>query len=68
MAERRLHFAPDADGFDICKQLRAKTDAPVVILTARDSELDKVKGLEAGADDYIGMVEHNVNTIVDAFK
>lgn len=44
---------PDTDGFDVCKQLRVKADAPVVFLTARDSELDKVKGLEAGADDYI---------------
>lgn len=44
---------PDAEGFDICKQIRSQTDAPVIFLTARDSELDKVKGLEAGADDYI---------------
>ena len=44
---------PDAEGFEVCKQIRALTDAPVVFLTARDSEVDKVKGLEAGADDYI---------------
>ena len=44
---------PDTDGFDVCRRLRARTDAPVIFLTARDSEIDKVKGLEAGADDYI---------------
>ncbi|MDA0768778.1 MAG: hypothetical protein BZY79_05875 [SAR202 cluster bacterium Casp-Chloro-G4] len=44
---------PDIEGFDVCKQIRANTDVPVMFLTARDSELDKVRGLEAGADDYI---------------
>ena len=44
---------PDADGFDLCKQLREITESPILILTARDSEIDKVKGLELGADDYI---------------
>lgn len=44
---------PDGDGFDVCKKIRSRTDAPVIFLTARDSEVDKVKGLEAGADDYI---------------
>ncbi|MGH2542382.1 MAG: response regulator, partial [Ardenticatenaceae bacterium] len=44
---------PDADGFDLCKQLREITESPVLILTARNSEIDKVRGLELGADDYI---------------
>lgn len=44
---------PDGEGFDVCKKIRKHSDAPVVFLTARDSEMDKVKGLEAGADDYI---------------
>jgi DNA-binding response OmpR family regulator len=44
---------PDTDGFDVCKRLREFTSAPVIILTARDSEVDKVRGLESGADDYI---------------
>ncbi|MCI0440932.1 MAG: response regulator transcription factor [Chloroflexi bacterium] len=44
---------PDADGFDLCKQLRETSESPILILTARNSEIDKVKGLELGADDYI---------------
>lgn len=44
---------PDIDGFEVCRQLRETTTAPILILTARDSEIDKVKGLEFGADDYI---------------
>src|SRR6185503_11420157 len=39
------------DGFGLCRQLRAAGDVPVVMLTARDSELDRVLGLELGADD-----------------
>jgi DNA-binding response OmpR family regulator len=41
------------DGFGLCRQLRAAGDVPVVMLTARDSELDRVLGLELGADDYV---------------
>lgn len=44
---------PDMDGFQVCEQLREITDAPIMILTARNSEIDKVKGLEIGADDYL---------------
>ena len=44
---------PDIDGFEVCRQLRETITAPILILTARDSEIDKVKGLEFGADDYI---------------
>jgi DNA-binding response OmpR family regulator len=41
------------DGLDVCRQLRARGDTPVLILTARDDEIDRVIGLELGADDYV---------------
>ncbi|MDO4182897.1 MAG: response regulator transcription factor [Coriobacteriia bacterium] len=41
------------DGFELCRRIRANTDAPVLFLSSRDSELDKVLGLELGADDYL---------------
>jgi DNA-binding response OmpR family regulator len=44
---------PKLDGLEVCKQLRAKSSVPIIMLTARDDELDKVLGLELGADDYI---------------
>ena len=44
---------PKVDGFTICKKLREKISTPIIILTARAEELDKVLGLELGADDYI---------------
>jgi DNA-binding response OmpR family regulator len=44
---------PDADGLDICRSLRAKSDIPVLMLTARGDPLDRVVGLELGADDYL---------------
>jgi DNA-binding response OmpR family regulator len=44
---------PRLDGLEVCKRLRAKSSVPIVMLTARDDELDKVIGLELGADDYI---------------
>jgi two-component system catabolic regulation response regulator CreB len=44
---------PDMSGFELFKQLRAKRDVPVVFLTARGDEIDRVAGLEMGADDYI---------------
>jgi DNA-binding response OmpR family regulator len=43
---------PDVDGFEICRRLRARSDTPIIILSARDDEADKVLGLELGADDY----------------
>jgi DNA-binding response OmpR family regulator len=45
---------PDVDGLDLCRQIRARSTVPVVMLTARDEEPDRVAGLGAGADDYIG--------------
>jgi DNA-binding response OmpR family regulator len=44
---------PDADGLDICRNLRMKSDIPVLMLTARGDPLDRVVGLELGADDYL---------------
>ncbi len=44
---------PDIDGFQVCREMRRFSDVPIIMLTARDAELDKVRGLEAGADDYI---------------
>ncbi len=44
---------PDMDGFAVCEQIRRSSDIPVIMLSARHDELDKVRGLELGADDYI---------------
>ena len=44
---------PGMDGFTICRELRRESDVPVIMLTARDDETDKVVGLELGADDYV---------------
>ena len=44
---------PDADGFDLCTRLKAKTNAPILILSVKSTEKDKVRGLTLGADDYI---------------
>ena len=44
---------PGLSGLDVCKKLRTMTKVPIIMLTAKDTELDKVLGLEIGADDYI---------------
>jgi len=44
---------PEGDGFDVCRRLRARSAVPIIMLTAKAEELDKVLGLELGADDYI---------------
>ena len=44
---------PGIDGFEVCRRLRARTGVPILILSARDEEVDRVAGLEAGADDYV---------------
>jgi two-component system response regulator ResD len=44
---------PDTDGFDVCRAIRSCSRLPVVMLTARDEEIDRVTGLELGADDYV---------------
>ncbi len=45
---------PDMDGLDVCRQIRTRSSVPVVMLTARDEESDRLAGLAQGADDYIG--------------
>ncbi len=44
---------PGADGFDVCRSIRSRSDVPILMLTARDEEADRVAGLEVGADDYV---------------
>jgi DNA-binding response OmpR family regulator len=44
---------PGADGFDVCRQIRIRSAVPILMLTARDEEADRVAGLEVGADDYM---------------
>jgi len=45
---------PGKDGLDVCREVRARSDVPIVVLTARGEEADRVMGLELGADDYLG--------------
>lgn len=44
---------PDVDGFELCRRIRSEFGVPIVVLTARDEEIDRVAGLEVGADDYV---------------
>jgi two-component system response regulator RegX3 len=44
---------PDMDGYDVCRQIRAASNVPIIVITARGEELDRVLGLELGADDYV---------------
>ena len=44
---------PEVSGTDVCKYIRTKSNVPVIMLTAKDTEIDKVVGLELGADDYV---------------
>jgi two-component system, OmpR family, response regulator len=44
---------PGIDGFEVCRRVRAKARTPIIMLTARDDEVDRVAGLEVGADDYV---------------
>jgi len=44
---------PDIDGFEVCRQIRTKSDVPILMLTARKEDIDKIVGLEIGADDYL---------------
>lgn len=60
MADQRIYdlvvldvMLPGLDGYEVCKRLRAAGDVPVLFLSARDTELDKVVGLELGGDDYL---------------
>src|ERR1043165_9930764 len=44
---------PDADGLEVCRRIRATSDVPILMLTARGDAMDRVVGLEIGADDYL---------------
>jgi two-component system, OmpR family, alkaline phosphatase synthesis response regulator PhoP len=44
---------PGLDGYEVCRRVRARSDLPIVMLTARDEDIDKIIGLELGADDYL---------------
>jgi two-component system OmpR family response regulator len=44
---------PGIDGFEVCRRVRAASNVPVLFLTARDGEIDRILGLELGADDYV---------------
>jgi DNA-binding response OmpR family regulator len=44
---------PDIDGFDVCRRIRTKSNVPILMLTARKEDVDKIVGLELGADDYL---------------
>lgn len=44
---------PEVDGWDVCRRTRAQSDVPIIMLTARDDDVDKIVGLELGADDYL---------------
>ncbi len=44
---------PELDGFEVCRRLRQRSDTPILFLTARDDEIDRVLGFELGADDYV---------------
>ena len=44
---------PGIDGFEVCRKIRATSDVPIIMLTARDTEIDTIVGLEIGADDYV---------------
>jgi DNA-binding response OmpR family regulator len=44
---------PKLDGYEVCRRIRAKFDVPIIMLTARDDDMDKIVGLELGADDYM---------------
>ena len=44
---------PEVDGFEVCRRIRKKSDIPIIMLTARGEDIDKILGLELGADDYV---------------
>lgn len=48
-----MYNLPDIDGFALCKKIREKHAYPIIMLTAKDGEMDKITGLTLGADDYV---------------
>ena len=73
MAENRFDaiildlMLPGEDGLSLCRQLRASTDIPIIILTARGESTDRVVGLELGADDYV-MKPFDPRELVASFR
>ncbi|WP_458413396.1 response regulator [Schinkia sp. CFF1] len=60
-------FLPDFDGFEVCRKIRTFTDTPILILSCKDSEFDKIIGLSIGADDYISK-PFSVNELIARVK
>lgn len=58
---------PDADGFELCKELRKTLDIPILMVTARKEDIDKIRGFDRGADDYI-VKPFNPNELVARVK
>src|SRR5690625_542718 len=44
---------PGMDGYEFCKEIRSKSEVPIIIISAKDEEIDKILGLELGGDDYL---------------
>ena len=44
---------PDRDGYEVCRELRARSGVPIIVISARGEEVDRIVGLELGADDYL---------------
>lgn len=54
---------PEISGTEVCRRIRAKSDVPIIMLTAKDSDVDKVVGLELGADDYVTKIQSSAELI-----
>ena len=54
---------PEISGIEVCRRIRAKSQVPIIMLTAKDSEVDKVVGLELGADDYVTKLQSSAELI-----
>ena len=54
---------PELSGTEVCRRIRAKSDVPIIMLTAKDSDVDKVVGLELGADDYVTKMQSSAELI-----
>ena len=54
---------PEVSGTEVCRRIRAKSDVPIIMLTAKDSDVDKVVGLELGADDYVTKMQSSAELI-----
>lgn len=58
---------PDVDGFELCKDIRSRTNVPILFLSGKDSEIDRVLGLNIGGDDYIGK-PFKINELIARIK